>query len=126
MFYGSDASLPPSLPHPQPSTAPPTPTAVRVAVSEQRRMQSDLTERIERLQEVQVRLEREAGELSRERDRLNLTLGAILEYQTFPVASWCPHRGEVGLILSSVVPQSVKGPSPGSPSWENLVAASLI
>lgn len=69
-------------------------TAVNKVISTQDRAQSDLTERIERLQEVQVRLEREAVELSEERDRLNWTLGVILEYQNFPVANYCPHRGE--------------------------------
>lgn len=69
-------------------------TAVNKVMFEQKRAQSDLTEQIEQLQEVQVRLERQAVELSEERDRLNWTLGVILEYQNFPVADFCPHRGE--------------------------------
>lgn len=69
-------------------------TAVNVVISEQKRTQSDLTEQIGRLQGVHVRLEREAGELSGERDRLNWTLGVILEHQNFPVAFRCPNRGE--------------------------------
>lgn len=51
-------------------------------------------EQIDRLQEVQVRLGRQVGELNEERDRLNWTLGVILETQNFPVAYRCPHRGE--------------------------------
>lgn len=69
-------------------------TAVNAVISEQMRTQSNLTEQIERLQEVQVRLEGEVGELSGERDRLNWTLGVILEHQNFPVAYRCPNRGE--------------------------------
>ncbi|XP_075899299.1 C-type lectin domain family 12 member B-like [Nelusetta ayraudi] len=62
-----------------------------MVISEQKRTQSDLTEQIERLQGLQVRLEREAGEQSGERDRLNWTLGVILEHQNFPVAFRCPN-----------------------------------
>lgn len=69
-------------------------TAVNVIISEQMRTQSNLTEQIKRLQEVQVRLEGEVVELSGERDRLNWTLGVILEHQNFPVAYRCPNRGE--------------------------------
>lgn len=58
-----------------------------MVISEQKRTQSDLTEQI-------GRLEREAGELSGERDRLNWTMGVILEHQNFPVAFRCPNRGE--------------------------------
>lgn len=68
--------------------------AVNKVISEQKRAHSDLTEQMERLQEVQVHLEREAVELSEERDQLNWTLGVILQYQNFPVASHCPNRGE--------------------------------
>lgn len=56
-----------------------------MVISEQKRTQSDLTEQI-------GRLEREAGELSGERDRLNWTMGVILEHQNFPVAFRCPNR----------------------------------
>lgn len=58
-----------------------------MVISELKRTQSDLTEQI-------GRLEREAGELSGERDRLNWTMGVILEHQNFPVAFRCPNRGE--------------------------------
>lgn len=58
-----------------------------MVISELKRTQSDLREQI-------GRLEREAGELSGERDRLNWTMGVILEHQNFPVAFRCPNRGE--------------------------------
>lgn len=69
-------------------------TAVNKVISEQNRAQSNLTEQVDHLQDLHVHLERQVLELSEERDRLNWTLGVILENQNFPVAYRCPHRGE--------------------------------
>ncbi|XP_037308836.2 C-type lectin domain family 4 member M-like [Pungitius pungitius] len=62
------------------------------AVSEQRRENLDLTARNLQLRANEANLEKEAEELTRERDGLNWTVGVILEYENFPVNKRCPHK----------------------------------
>ena len=69
-------------------------TAVKAVVSERFRENSNLTARNLQLWTEKTDLERRNGELTRERDRLNWTIGVILEHKDFPVERHCPQKGE--------------------------------
>lgn len=66
-------------------------TAVR---DEQRRQNFTLTMQNQKLLAEKEALTRRTEDLSRERDQLNWTMEAILQYDNFPVNKHCPHRGQ--------------------------------
>ncbi|XP_037532460.1 asialoglycoprotein receptor 1-like [Nematolebias whitei] len=59
---------------------------------EQRRQNFTLTMQNQKLLAEKEALKRRSEDLSRERDRLNWTMEAILQYDNFPVNKHCPHR----------------------------------
>lgn len=69
-------------------------TAVNTVISEQHRENSNLTAQNLQLWTKNADLERQREELTREKDRLNWTMGVILEYENFPVNTHCPQQGE--------------------------------
>lgn len=71
-------------------------TAVKSVTSDHHRENMTLTAQILLLTEEKAELERHTQELTRDRDRLNWTMGLILEYDTFPVSARCPQKGEGG------------------------------
>ncbi|XP_068616569.1 CD209 antigen-like protein C [Brachionichthys hirsutus] len=54
--------------------------------------QDSLTARNLQLRKEKADLERRTEELTRGKDRLNWTIGAILEYENFPVQTRCPEK----------------------------------
>lgn len=67
---------------------------VNTVISEQHRENSNLTAQNLQLRTQKADLERQMEELSREKDRLNWTMGVIMEYENFPVNAHCPQKGE--------------------------------
>uniref|UniRef100_A0A8C9X621 C-type lectin domain-containing protein n=1 Tax=Sander lucioperca TaxID=283035 RepID=A0A8C9X621_SANLU len=61
-------------------------------MSEQHRENINLTAQTQQLWTEKTDLERQTEELTRERDRLNWTVGVIMEYQNFPVNAYCPQK----------------------------------
>ncbi|MED6267883.1 hypothetical protein CHARACLAT_016603 [Characodon lateralis] len=59
---------------------------------ELRRTSSILTKKNLKLQAVKAALERRTAELNQDRNRLNWTIGVILQYDNFPVTEHCPHK----------------------------------
>lgn len=73
-------------------------TAVKTVVSEQHAQNSNLTAQNQQLWTLNNELERQTEELTRKRDQLNWTMGIILEFNYFPVYSYCPHKGENSIL----------------------------
>ncbi|KAM9353543.1 C-type lectin domain family 12 member B-like [Symphorus nematophorus] len=61
-------------------------------MNEQKANLSNLTAENEKLITERSTLERQAEELSRDRDNLNWTLGVILKFNDFPVNEYCPDK----------------------------------
>lgn len=66
--------------------------SVNAEMSEQLRENQNLTAVNHQLWKEMSDLERQTEELSRERDGLNWTIGVIMEYESFPVNIYCPHK----------------------------------
>ena len=62
---------------------------------EQHRQNDNLTAQNLQLWTEKSDLERQMGELIRERDGLNWTVGVILEYENFPVNLFCLKKGDL-------------------------------
>ncbi|KAM3614420.1 uncharacterized protein V6R79_013864 [Siganus canaliculatus] len=54
--------------------------------------QSNLTAQTQQLWTEKAELERQALELTQDRNRLNWTIGVIMEYKNFPVDTHCPQK----------------------------------
>uniref|UniRef100_A0A4W6BPK9 C-type lectin domain-containing protein n=1 Tax=Lates calcarifer TaxID=8187 RepID=A0A4W6BPK9_LATCA len=67
-------------------------TAVKTVTSEWERQNTGLTAQNLQLQKERTDLEKQTEELTRERDRLNWTITAILGYDNFPVNTHCPKK----------------------------------
>ncbi|XP_053183217.1 C-type lectin domain family 4 member M-like [Scomber japonicus] len=61
-------------------------------ISEKHRENTNLTAQNQQLWTEKTDLERRTEELTRDRDGLNWTMGAILEYENFPVKTHCPQK----------------------------------
>uniref|UniRef100_A0AAQ4NSE1 C-type lectin domain-containing protein n=1 Tax=Gasterosteus aculeatus aculeatus TaxID=481459 RepID=A0AAQ4NSE1_GASAC len=61
-------------------------------VSEQHSENLDLTAKNLQLWTEKSHLEKETAQLTRERDGLNWTVGVVLEYEGFPVNTYCPQK----------------------------------
>lgn len=79
-------------------------TAVKTVTSEWERQNTGLTAQNLQLQKERTDLEKQTEELTRERDRLNWTITAILGYDNFPVNTHCPKKGEEknGIIYEKI------------------------
>ncbi|XP_050931861.1 natural killer cells antigen CD94 isoform X1 [Lates calcarifer] len=67
---------------------------LKTVTSEWERQNTGLTAQNLQLQKERTDLEKQTEELTRERDRLNWTITAILGYDNFPVNTHCPKKGE--------------------------------
>ncbi|XP_068425879.1 asialoglycoprotein receptor 2-like [Clinocottus analis] len=62
------------------------------AMSEQHRENINLTAQNRQMWTEMTNLERQTEELTRERDKLNWTVGVILDFENFPVNTHCPQK----------------------------------
>ncbi|XP_061530819.1 oxidized low-density lipoprotein receptor 1 isoform X2 [Phycodurus eques] len=65
---------------------------LNVVTAEQRRQNVNLTAQNEHVRAELELLRERAQELSWERDQLNWTMGMVLQYDNFPVITYCPQR----------------------------------
>ena len=62
----------------------------------------ELTAQNHELTAQQTILERRVGNLTGERDSLDWTVGVMLDFDNFPVSTYCPQKGEKLIVYSTL------------------------